>query len=50
MIDYLGDQTKFKACHELPVYNLKDIRTQVMAWIEKNTNFLQDKTHILDLT
>ena len=44
MIDYLGDQTKFKACHELPVFNLKDIQSQVMEWIQKNTDFLQDKT------
>ena len=30
MIDYLGDQTKHKACHELPVYNHKDIKSQVI--------------------
>ena len=43
MIDYLGDQTKFKACHELPVFNSKDIKSQVMEWIQNKTNFLQDK-------
>ena len=44
MIDYLGDQTKHKAVHELPVYNLKDIQKEVLHWVEKNTNFLDDKT------
>ena len=44
MIDYLGDQTKLKAVNELPVYNLEDIRKEVMGWIEKNTDFLNDKT------
>ncbi len=44
MIDYLGDQTKHKAVHELPVYNLKDIQKEVLQWVEKNTDFLDDKT------
>ena len=46
MIDYLGDQTKTKALTELPVYNLEDIRKEVMGWIEQNTDFLNDKTSI----
>jgi len=44
MIDYLGDQTKNKAVHELPVYNLKDIQSEVLRWIGSNTEFLNDKT------
>jgi len=43
MIDYLGDQTRHKACHELPVHNLSEIQRQVMRWIENNTDFLEDK-------
>ena len=43
MIDYLGDQTRHKACHELPVHNLSEIQHQVMAWIKNNTDFLEDK-------
>ena len=44
MIDYRGDQTKYKAVHELPTHNLKDIQDQVMQWIKNNTDFLDDKT------
>ena len=44
MLRYLGDQTKLKAHHELPVYNLPDIQLQVMNWIKTKTNFMQDKT------
>lgn len=44
MIDYLGNQTQYKAVHELPVYNLEDIKQQVMQWIRTNTGFLEDRT------
>lgn len=44
MIDYLGDQTKNKAVHELPEYNLDTIKEQVLDWVANNTDFLNDKT------
>ena len=44
MIDYLGDQTKNKAVHELPEYNLDTIKKQVLDWVANNTDFLDDKT------
>jgi len=44
MIDYLGDQTKNKAVHELPAYNLDTIKKQVLDWVSTNTDFLDDKT------
>jgi hypothetical protein len=43
-IDYLGDQSRTKAVHELPVYNLKEVQGQVLSWIKDNTGFLDDKT------
>jgi hypothetical protein len=44
MIDYLGNQTQYKAVHKLPVHNLEDIKQQVMQWIRTNTGFLEDRT------
>ena len=43
MIDYLGDQTKNKAVHELPAHNLDTIKKQVLDWVSNNTDFLDDK-------
>ena len=43
MIDYLGDQTKNKAVHELPAHNLDTIKKQVLDWVSDNTDFLEDK-------
>ena len=43
MIDYLGDQTKNKAVHELPAHNLDTIKKQVLDWVSDNTDFLDDK-------
>lgn len=43
-IDYLGDQTKNKAIHELPVFNLVDVQKEVLEWIRHSTGFLEDKT------
>lgn len=44
MLDYLGDQTKHKAVHELPVYNLDDIKKEVIKWVKDKTDLLWDKT------
>jgi len=44
IIDYLGNQTKNKAVHELPTYNLADIQEEVLEWIKNNTGFIDDKT------
>ena len=44
MIDYLENQTQYKAVHELPEHNIKDIQQQVMQWIRTNTGFLEDRT------
>ena len=44
MLDYLGDQTKHKAVHELPVHNLDDVKTEVLRWIDVNTGILDDRT------
>jgi len=42
MLDYLGDQTKHKAVHELPVHNLDHIKKEVLEWVEGNTDLLND--------
>ncbi len=44
MLDYLGDQTKHKAVHELPVHNLDDVKKEVLQWVEANTDLLDDKS------
>lgn len=44
MIDYLENQTQYKAVHELPEHNIKNIQQQVMQWIRTNTGFLEDRT------
>jgi len=46
IIDYLGNQTNIKAVHELPVYNLSDIQTEVLEWAKEKTGFLEDKTSL----
>ncbi len=44
MLDYLGDQTIHKAVHELPVHNLEVVKSDVLRWIDANTNILEDRS------
>ena len=42
--DYPADIAKMKTHHELDCPELKKIQEEVLFWVDKNTNFLNDKT------
>ena len=43
MQDYIPDQSIYKCIHELECDSLDLIKEQVMTWVDKKTNFLNEK-------